>query len=122
VADAPFPLNVVLLSTHSHKHTTSVDVDLLRAGKDGGQVLQTVDYEHPALQRFASPIRLAAGDGFHWTCRYVNDTGVPLRFGVTSEDEMCFTIGSFYLDDDAAPLPAVPGCLGGDVALTCPGL
>ena len=35
---------------------------------------------------------------------------------------MCFAIGAFYLDDDAMALPPVPGCLGGDVALTCPGL
>ena len=33
---------------------------------------------------------------------------------------MCFTIGSFYFDDDAASLPSVPGCSGGDIALTCP--
>jgi hypothetical protein len=43
-----------------------------------------------------------------------------LTFGVTSNDEMCFTIGAFYLDDDAAPLPPVPDCYGGDIALTCP--
>ncbi|HLK10232.1 MAG TPA: hypothetical protein VKW76_02520 [Candidatus Binatia bacterium] len=117
---APFPMNVVLLSTHSHKHTTSVDVDLLRAGSDAGQVLQTLDYQHPTMERFTAPMRLEPGDGFHWTCSYLNDTAAPLTFGVTSENEMCFTIGSFYLDEDAAPLPAVPGCFGGDVALTCP--
>jgi hypothetical protein len=118
---APFPMNVVFLSTHSHKHTTSVDVDVLRAGSDTGQVLETRDYQHPTMERFSVPMRLAPGDGFRWTCRYHNDTTAPLTFGITSEDEMCFTIGSFYFDDDATSLPAVPGCFGGDVALTCPG-
>ena len=118
---APFPMNVVFLSTHSHRHTRSVDVDLIRAGADAGQLLQTVDWEHPTQQTLNTPLHLAAGDGFRWTCDYHNDTAKTLTFGITSEDEMCFTIGSFYLDDDAETLPAVPGCFGGDVALTCPG-
>jgi hypothetical protein len=118
---APVPMNVVFLSTHSHKHTTSVDVDVLRAGGETAQVLETVDYQHPTMERFTTPMRIATGDGFRWTCHYYNDTTKPLTFGITSEDEMCFTIGSFYLDDDTAPLPSVPGCFGGDVALTCPG-
>jgi hypothetical protein len=117
---APFPMNVVFLSTHSHKHTTAVDVDLLRAGGDAGQILATNDYQHPTMQRFATPLRMSSGDGFRWTCHYHNETTKPLTFGITSEDEMCFAIGSFYLDDDAAPLPSVAGCFGGNVALTCP--
>jgi hypothetical protein len=117
---APFPMNVVLLSTHSHKHTTSVDVDVLRAGGDAGQVLQTLDYEHPALNTYLAPLRLVPGDGFRWTCNYRNDTSAVLRFGITSNDEMCFAIGAFYFDDDAATLPQLPRCSGGDVALTCP--
>ena len=117
---APFPMNVVQLGTHSHKHTTSVDVDLLRAGSDAGQILQTLDYEHPTLTSYFTPLRLGPGDGFRWTCDYHNDTTGLLRFGVTSQDEMCFTIGTFYLDDDAAPMPHVPGCLGTNEALTCP--
>ena len=119
---APFPMNVVELSTHSHKHTMSVDVDVLRAGVDTGQELQTTDWQHPTLMRLTTPLRLAAGDGFRWTCNYYNNTPNVLRFGETSQDEMCFAIGAFYLDDDAMALPPVPGCLGGDVALTCPGL
>jgi hypothetical protein len=117
---APFPMNVVLLSTHSHKHTTSVDVDVVRGGDEVSSVLQTVDYRHPELRGFATPLRLEAGDGFQWTCRYHNAGTGTLTFGITSNDEMCFTIGAFYLDDDAAPMPPVPGCYGGDIALTCP--
>lgn len=71
----------------SHKHTTAVDVNLIRAGADTERILQTVDYEHPTVQRFVSPMRLAAGEGLHWTCHYVNDTATTVHFGVTSEDE-----------------------------------
>src|SRR5262249_7356655 len=94
---APLPMNVVLLSPHSHKPPPSVDLDVVRAGPDAGRILQTVDYEHPTVERFVSPMRLEAGDGLHWTCHYTNAAATMLHFGITSEDEMCFTIGAFYL-------------------------
>ncbi len=118
---APFAMNVIFMSTHSHKHTTSVDVDVMRDGVDAGLEVETTDYQHPVMRSFKTPLRIAAGDGFRWTCNYLNDTTRELTFGITSQDEMCFAIGSFYLDDDEASLPSVPGCFGGDVALTCPG-
>jgi Copper type II ascorbate-dependent monooxygenase, C-terminal domain len=92
----------------------------LRAGADAGPLLKTVDYRHPKLRAFATPLRLEAGDGLRWTCSYHNASDTMVTFGITSNDEMCFAIGAFYLDDDAAPLPPVPGCYGGDVGLTCP--
>ncbi len=116
----PFPMNVVWLSTHSHKHTLSADVDLLRAGANAGQLLETTVYSEPTVQPFTTPLRLATGDGFEWTCRYHNDTSRLLTFGVTSNDEMCFAVGFFYPDDDAAALPHVPGCFGSGHGLVCP--
>jgi len=116
----PFPMNVVWLSTHSHKHTQSVVVDLLRAGTIVGHELVTVRYAEPTVNRYPSGLRLEAGDGFLWTCNYLNQTAGPLRFGVTSDDEMCFTVGFFYPDDDTALLPRLPGCFGGGAGLVCP--
>ena len=117
----PFPMNVVWLSTHSHKHTTSADVDLVRQGVVGPQELETRVYSEPTVNEYDDPpLRLEPGDGFHWTCNYVNNTSRTLTFGVTSNDEMCFTVGFFYPDDDAAPLPPVPGCFGGGGGLVCP--
>jgi hypothetical protein len=61
---------------------------------------------------YPRPLRLEAGDGFRWTCRYRNAGTDVLRFGVTSNDEMCFTVGFFYPDDDAAPLPVFADASG----------
>ncbi len=116
----PFPMNVVWLSTHSHKHTQSVDVGLLRQGGAAVQELETVSYAEPTVNVYRSPLRLESGDGFRWTCHYRNDTSHRLRFGATSDDEMCFTVGFFYPDDDDAPLPSVPDCFGGGGGLVCP--
>src|SRR5207248_6852336 len=71
---APFPMNVVWLSTHSHKHTQSVDVDLVRQGVVGPQELETRVYSEPTVNLYPTPLRLEAGDGFHWTCNYLNGT------------------------------------------------
>lgn len=126
VADwrTPFPMNVVWLSTHSHKHTRSVDVDLLRGAAIGPLLLETTSYSEPTVKTYdgvANHLRLEPGDGLHWTCNYHNDTARPLRFGVKSDDEMCFTVGFFYPDDDLVPLPPVPACFGAGEGLVCPG-
>ncbi len=115
-----FPLNVVWLSTHSHKHTQSVDVEVTRQGVVGPLELETRLYSEPTVNSYPTPLRVEPGDGFHWTCNYLNDTTRELTFGVTSNDEMCFTVGFFYPDDDTAPLPAVPGCFGNGGGLVCP--
>jgi hypothetical protein len=117
---APFPMNVVWLSTHSHKHTTSVTVDVARGGGSPEQQIETRDYTEPAVRRYAKPLRLEAGDRIRWTCSYTNTTDSLVRFGVTAEDEMCFAVGFFYLDDDGATLPSVRGCFGAGGGLVCP--
>jgi hypothetical protein len=115
----PVPMNVVWLSTHSHKHTTSATVGLSRGGSPAEQQVETRNYAEPAVRRYPTPLRIEPGDAIHWTCDYANQTASPVRFGVTSEDEMCFAVGFFYLDGDA-PLPPVRGCFGAGDGLVCP--
>jgi len=116
----PFAMDVVWLSTHSHKHTTGVDVEVLRAGALAQPLLHTASYNHPAFDYYPPPtLHLDAGDSFRWTCRYRNDASTPLQFGVTAEDEMCFTVG-FFVTPEEGPLPAVPGCFGRGLGLVCP--
>jgi len=116
----PFPMNVVWLSTHSHKHTTSVTVDLARGGSPPEQQIETFDYTEPAVRRYPKPLRVEAGDRIQWRCDYANTTDRLVRFGVTAEDEMCFAVGFFHLDEDGAPLPPVRGCFGAGGGLVCP--
>src|SRR4029453_17681721 len=61
-----FPMNVVWLSTHSHKHTTSVEVDRVQGGA-GERELTTLSYAEPKVNLYPTPLRLEAGDGFRWT-------------------------------------------------------
>jgi hypothetical protein len=116
----PFPMNLVMLTSHSHKFTQAVEIAVARGGGPFEPQLTTLNWEDPAVVRYPRPLRLEAGDVVRWTCHYDNPGDQPVGFGLTTEDEMCFTIGFFYPDDDAAPLPEVPYCFGGGDGLVCP--
>jgi len=118
----PFPMSLVWASSHSHKHTESVDVDAIVGGAVQSLV-RTTSYAEPDFSYFTPPdLRLVPGDVIRWTCRYRNGTEKPVTFGVTAEDEMCFAVGFFVTDDDGPipPLPPSSLCFGADLGLVCP--
>jgi hypothetical protein len=117
----PFPMTVVWTSSHSHKHTTSVDVEAVSGGSVR-PLVHTTSYSEPDFAYFPPPdLRLVPGDA-RWTCNYRNTTDRLVTFGVTADDEMCFAVGFFVTDDDG-PLPALPPsrlCFGNGLGLVCP--
>jgi hypothetical protein len=118
----PFPMSLVWASSHSHKHTESVDVDAL-VGDTVQPLVRTTSYAEPDFSYFTPPdLRLVPGDRIRWTCRYRNTTDEAVTFGVTAEDEMCFAVGFFVTDDDGPIPPLSPSslCFGGDLGLVCP--
>jgi hypothetical protein len=119
----PFPMDVVWASSHSHKHTESVDVEALVPGAPPRELVHTTSYAEPDFTYFPPPdLRLVPGDSIRWTCNYRNQTDAVVRFGVTAEDEMCFAVGFFVTDGDAPipPLPPSLACFGGRLGLVCP--
>jgi len=75
--------------------------------------------EPPLRVLAATPIRVEPGDGFRFTCEWKNDDGHPVRFGVTTNEEMCFMVGYYYRDDESVPPPPVPSCLLQRSGLLC---
>jgi hypothetical protein len=73
---------------------------------------------YAACAALFSPGRLPAGDGLRFTCEWSNPDDHPVRFGVTTEDEMCFVGGYFYPDDEDATVSG-PGCLPQGSGLEC---
>ena len=116
---APFAMNVIQLSSHEHKRGTRVTIHLLSGGQDAGQIFENDDWNHPYEYWPAAPIRVEAGDGFRFTCEWKNDDDHPVRFGVTTNDEMCFMVGYYYRDDESVPPPRVPNCLLQTSGLLC---
>ena len=119
----PFPMDVVWASSHSHKHTESVDVEAVIGGAEPRPLVHTTSYAEPDFAYFPPPsLRLETGDTIRWTCRYHNTTSKDVHFGVTAEDEMCFAVGFFLVDDDG-PIPPIPpslACFGASLGLVCP--
>jgi hypothetical protein len=118
----PFPMEVVWASSHSHKYTEGVDVDVV-VGGEVRPLVRTTSYAEPDFHYFEPPaLRLVPGDSIRWSCRYANPKDTPVRFGVTADDEMCFAVGFFVTDGDAPipPLPPSPPCFGGSLGLVCP--
>jgi len=92
--------------------------ELDAAGNDMGELVSSTDWEHPTVRWWVHALRLPAGAGLRFTCDWQNPDDHAVRFGVTTEDEMCFAGGYFYPDDDAAR-PVVPGCISQGSGLEC---
>jgi hypothetical protein len=108
------PWHVFQLSGHQHQRGTRFTA----WRSDGTKLFENLDWAHPAILHFAPPIVLQPGDWFEYECEHDNgvsravrrcgdspaDTNctpgdpVPVKFGVTSVDEMCLLTGLYYTD------------------------
>lgn len=79
----------VLMSTHSHKYTTSARV------LDGDQtVLETRDWAHATVGRWDAPYYSFTSGKLDYRCEYTNTTAQPLRTGESAiANEMCMAVG-----------------------------
>jgi hypothetical protein len=108
----PGPLHVPQLASHMHQR--GVRFDAWRS--DGTPLYDNTDWAHPRVLNFDPPLVLAPGDYLEYQCTHDNgvtrevrrcgdsylDAGctpgepLPVRFGVTAQDEMCFLTGLVY--------------------------
>lgn len=115
----PVALNLVQVSTHQHKRGTRALVEHLdAAGNSKGVLFEGANWEHPGEKWYASAFRVEAGEGLRVTCAWSNPDDRTVRFGVTTDDEMCFGTGYFYPDDESLPVTG-PGCLPQGQGLLC---
>ncbi len=121
---APFDLTVEQLSSHQHKRGIGLSANLIVDGEDRGEIFRNLnDWQEPTIKWFDDrlgqpPIHLKQGDGFRFTCSWQNNDDKDVRFGVTTDDEMCFLTGYYYIADEAAPPAPRPGCFE-ERALSC---
>lgn len=85
------PYTVFTVWPHMHQHATHQTFEITQSGV-ATKVLDNVAYSFEHQENYPiTPMPLAAGDRIRTSCTYVNNTGVPLRFGDSSNEEMCFT-------------------------------
>ena len=82
-------VDVLFLASHTHKHATRFDIRRFDGTATGEVIYTNDDWHSPKLTQFDPALHVTAGAGFEFTCTYRNDTGAPLRYGLTADDEMC---------------------------------
>lgn len=91
------PIQVFALSQHMHKHGRNLRSVVRRAGSPD-IVLQDIPYnfEQQAFQLKTPVVELRPGDVLTSYCTYDNTSGGTVRFGESTDDEMCFTDLFYY--------------------------
>ena len=96
--DFTFDTNVkiVSLTSHTHKFGEKYLIKIKGGTRDGEVVYENLDWEHPAVINFKSPIALKKGEGLTSVVTYNNTSNQKLAFGLTSDDEMNIIFGYYY--------------------------
>jgi hypothetical protein len=120
VADmvAPFPMNVVMVSSHQHRFGTRVSISPVVGGVEGEPIYENRRWAEPHLRWLPAPIRLDVGDRLRLLCEWNNRSDDTLRFGPSALDEMCNLNGYFFRDGDL-PREGRTG-VGGDLVPVAP--
>ena len=88
-------LNVFQVTSHMHRHGELFEVYRISTGE---LLHKSVAYDNAPLDQFTPPLKLVVGDGLRFECTHANfDTDEPIRYGVTSEDEMAIMFGFYYI-------------------------
>jgi hypothetical protein len=96
--DFTFSTNVkiVSLTSHTHKFGEKYVIKINGGARNGEVVYENLDWEHPAVINFATPIALKKGEGLTSVVTYNNTSSQKLAFGLTSDDEMNIIFGYYY--------------------------
>jgi len=90
------PITVFALSQHMHKLGKNLRSVVTRGAEQ--IMLQDIPYnfENQTFQLKSPTVELRPGDTLTTYCTYDNTTGAAVRFGESSDDEMCFTDLFYY--------------------------
>jgi hypothetical protein len=96
--DFTFSTNVkiVSLTSHTHKYGEKYVIKIKGGTRDGEVVYENLDWEHPLVKNFATPIILKKGEGLTSVVTYNNTSSQKISFGLTSDDEMNIIFGYYY--------------------------
>ena len=89
-------VKIVSLTSHTHKYGEKYIIKIKGGTRDGEVVYENLDWEHPAVINFKTPIALKKGEGLTSVVTYNNTSSQKLAFGLTSDDEMNIIFGYYY--------------------------
>lgn len=90
-------IDIFMLTSHMHKRGQRFRIFVVGGANDGEMIYESTDWHLPVVKTFDTPLRLKRGQKLRLEATYYNGTEFPIRFGLTSEDEMCIAVGYFAL-------------------------
>jgi hypothetical protein len=89
----PAERHIHSLSSHMHRHGDFFEATLVRQDGASEEIYESANWDDPVFKVFDPPLVLQRGDRLRFSCTHTNhDRDVPIRWGFTSEDEMCFLL------------------------------
>lgn len=89
------PVTLITSSPHMHSYGIAAKFEVLRAN-GSLEVLDDTPFNWEDQKIKPIETVLQRGDKVRTTCIYQNNTGKTIRFGESSEDEMCFNFARYY--------------------------
>jgi hypothetical protein len=87
---------VIQLTSHTHKLGVKYIIKIFGGTRNGEVIYENMDWSHPLIKTFQTPIILQPGQGLTSEVTYTNTTNRTVGFGLTSEDEMNIIFGYYY--------------------------
>jgi hypothetical protein len=88
--------SIIMLTSHMHQLGTRFQIQIVGGSRDGEQVYDNTDWEHPQQITFAQPLVLQKGQGLKSIITWNNTTDHTVTFGLQSTDEMGIIFGYWY--------------------------
>ena len=82
-------VDVIFLASHMHKLGKEFTIRLFDGTESGDIFYTNDDWHNPKIVQYETPIHVAAGTGFEYSCTWENPTDEPIQYGLTADDEMC---------------------------------
>jgi hypothetical protein len=76
---------------HMHQSATHQKLDLVRGGTTTSMHNLDFDFNEQTYYKKSPELQVMSGDRLNITCTYINKTTSQIRFGDSSNEEMCFT-------------------------------
>lgn len=91
-------VSILSLTSHTHKLAEKFVIKIKGGARNGEVVYTNLDWHHPPLINLSPPIQMSPGEGLTSEITYNNVTDLPVKFGLTSEDEMGIIFG-YYVEN-----------------------
>jgi len=117
-------IQIFAVTGHQHQWGKDVRVSLATGPDDEGTPIyepENFQWDEPETRYHDPPMRMPADGGFRFTCRWENQSGEPVGFGESVNDEMCFFWAYYYPSRGSRVCFHSDEILSTTIDMCCPG-